>query len=66
MTHAALRLSLGRSSMNSFARRLATIEMEQASASFPRLRGSMSIPGKKPEPCANAERSGCRAIDRID
>ena len=46
MTHAALSPLIGRST-NSSARRLAKIETEQGSASFPRSRGSMSIPGKK-------------------
>ena len=42
------RRSSDRSSTNSSARRSAKIEMELGSASFPRLRGSTSIPGKKP------------------
>jgi hypothetical protein len=48
MTHAALSPLIGPEFDESSARRLAKIEMERGSASFPRLRGSMSVPGKKP------------------
>ena len=48
MTHAALSPLIGRSSTDFSAPRLAKIAMELSSVSFPRLRGSMSTPGKKP------------------
>ena len=46
MTHAALSLLIA-GVPESSARRLAKLETERGSASFPCLPGSMSIPGKK-------------------
>src|ERR1700733_13154467 len=52
--------------MNSFARRSAPIEMEQPKRPFRACAAQCRPLARSHEPCANAQRSGCRAIDRID
>ena len=67
MTHAALSPLIG-PEFDKFLGASIGDEAEHGSASFPRSRGSMSIPvlAGSNELCANAQRRGCRAVDRAD